>query len=287
MASSQKAIKIRVGGVETWSAGIDAYFQTLNDPTERLCKTMRFNILKGRPEIDRSDDPNVEQWENMSDADFSRLTYLYDNQFGGCNRNDLRDALNVFMSLHMVNPVVEMLNALPEWDGVNRIERFLPEIMQTEDTPYSHECSRLIFAGGIHRALRPGCKFDDVVVLVGSQGGGKSSIVRMLNVNDEWFRELGTVDGKEAVESISGGWIIEMSEMMAMTSVKEVECVKSFITRQTDNIRKAYGRFEDELPRRCCFIGTTNNHNFLTDKTGNRRFYPITVSVDGYELYSR
>jgi len=186
-------------------------------------------------------------------------------------------------SNHKVDPVREALEAL-QWDGQSRTLRFLADKLGADDTPYTEEVSRLIFAGGVWRALHPGCKFDDMPVLIGKQGGGKSTIVRLLNMNDEWYREVTTIEGKEGIEALQGGWVCEFSEMMAMTNIKEVEGVKAYVTRQSDHVRKAYGRFESDLKRRCVFIGTTNNERFLTDKTGNRRFYPVKVRVSGYDL---
>ena len=159
--------------------------------------------------------------------------------------------------------------------------------MRAEDDEYTAECSRLIFAGGVHRALKPGCKFDSMVVLVGGQGCGKSTIVRLLNVHEDWYKEVTTIDGKEGIEALSGSWVAEFSEMMAMTSIKEIEGVKAYITRQVDHVRKAYGRYESDLKRRCIFVGTTNNDRFLTDKTGNRRFFPVVVHSDGYDIGAR
>ena len=73
--------------------------------------------------------------------------------------------------------------------------------------------------------------------------------------------------------------------MLALTKSKEVEAVKSFITRQNDNYRKPYERRVTDNPRKCIFIGTTNKTQFLTDKTGNRRFLPIETHCSGYDLF--
>jgi predicted P-loop ATPase len=183
-----------------------------------------------------------------------------------------------------VNPLLEILNAL-EWDGKPRVEHFLHDVMKAEDSDYIRECSRLIFAGGIHRAFRPGCKFDDMIVLIGSQAAGKSTIVRWLNMDDQFFREIKTINGKEGIEAVRGVWIGEVSELMAMTRVKEAEAVKAYITSQEDSYRPPYQKNVQTIPRRCVFIGTTNNPQFLTDKTGNRRFYPVKCGSFAYKLY--
>ena len=183
-----------------------------------------------------------------------------------------------------MNPLLEILSKL-EWDGKPRIEHFLTDVMKAEDSEYIRECSRLIFAGGIHRAYEPGCKFDDMIVLIGGQSAGKSTIVRWLNMEDEFFREIKTINGKEGIEAIRGVWIGEVAELMAMTRVKEAEAVKAYITSQEDSYRPPYGKHVQTIPRRCMFIGTTNNPQFLTDKTGNRRFYPVKCQSFAYKLY--
>lgn len=133
--------------------------------------------------------------------------------------------------------------------------------------------------------MMPGCKMDDVVVLIGRQGAGKSSLVKFLAIHDDFFGEIKKIEGKEAIEQFEGKWICEISELAAMTKAKEVEAVKAFITRQKDNYRKPYDRNVDDRPRQCIFIGSTNNPNFLIDLTGNRRFYPVQTHFNGYELY--
>jgi predicted P-loop ATPase len=123
-----------------------------------------------------------------------------------------------------------------------------------------------------------------MIVLIGDQGTGKSTIVRWLNMDDQFYKEIKTISGKEGIEAIRGVWIGEVSELMAMTRVKEAEAVKAYITSQEDTYRAPYDTNPQTIKRRCVFIGTTNNPQFLTDKTGNRRFYPVKVNSDGYKL---
>jgi predicted P-loop ATPase len=160
--------------------------------------------------------------------------------------------------------------------------------MRAGDNEYTREVSRLIFAGGIHRLYNPGCKFDEMPVLIGtSQGEGKSTIVRWLNMSDEFFGEVTEFEGQRGIEALEGAWICEVSELLAMTKTKDVEAVKSYLTRQNDRYRMPFDKRVTEHKRKCIFIGTTNKEQFLTDKTGNRRFYPVRVWQQGYNLYEK
>ena len=86
--------------------------------------------------------------------------------------------------------------------------------------------------------------------------------------------------------NLEGAWICEIAELLALTKTKEVEAVKAYITKQSDRYRKPFERRVNEYKRQCVFIGTTNKAQFLTDKTGNRRFYPLNVNQSGYDLFS-
>jgi predicted P-loop ATPase len=172
------------------------------------------------------------------------------------------------------------------WDGVPRIADFLHRWTKCDDTPYTREVSRLIFAGGIHRLYNPGCKFDDMPVLIGKkQGEGKSTLVRWLALRDEYFTECTEFDGQRGIEAVEGAWICEVSELLAMTKAREQEAVKSYLTRLNDRYRMPFDKRVTDHPRQCVFIGTTNKEQFLSDKTGNRRFYPVIVQQSGYELF--
>ena len=245
-------------------------------------KQLRLNVMTGRPQYyDRFEDV----WKDWADVNDAQMRLWFQSKFGVYHERMLRDALQIHFESHQVNPLTDLLQSLV-WDGKPRIRSFLHDVLGCDDTPYDREVSRLIFAGGIYRAFQPGCKFDDMIVLVGKQGGGKSTIVRWLNLQDDFFRELKVITGKESVESLRGAWIVEVAELMAMTRVKEAEAVKAFVTAQEDAYRAPYERHVRTIPRRAVFIGTTNNPLFLSDRTGNRRFYPVQCRSNGYDLHA-
>ena len=249
---------------------------------DKFGSSLRLNEMTGKPELyDRVQD----KWCEWTDVHDAKMRFWFQKEYGLYHEKMLRDALQIHFSFHQVNPLTDLLESLV-WDGKPRIQTFLHDVLACDDTPYIREVSRLIFAGGIHRAFEPGCKFDEMVVLVGKQGCGKSTTVRWLNMEDKYLRQLKVIIGKEAVEAMRGAWIVEMVELMAMTRVKEAEAVKAFITTQEDTYRAPYDRHTQTIPRRCFFIGTTNNPLFLSDRTGNRRFYPVQCNSDGYEVSS-
>lgn len=242
--------------------------------------TLQFNELSGSPERKTPNGPV--RWQDVDD---SKAKYHIEKIHKLSSQKKYEDAIRVRFDEVKYHPVKDMIDPL-EWDGVERMEAMLAKWMKCEDTPYVHEVSRLIFAGGIHRVYMPGCKFDDVPILVGPrQGEGKSTFCRWLAMDDRFFREVAEIEGQRGIEAIEGGWICEMSELLALTKTKEVEAVKSYMTRQVDTYRRPYDKRISEHPRQCVFIGTTNKQQFLTDKTGNRRYYPVVVNQSGYELF--
>ena len=104
-------------------------------------------------------------------------------------------------------------------------------------------------------------------------------------MSDDYFSEVNEFEGQRGIENLEGAWICEVSELLAMTKTKEQEAVKSFLTRLNDRYRMPFDKRVTDHPRQCLFIGTTNKEQFLTDKTGNRRFYPVKVNQSGYDLF--
>ena len=177
------------------------------------------------------------------------------------------------------NPVLEYLDGLT-WDGVKRIDEWLLAYAHAEDLgDYTRAVSRLLLLAAVARIYVPGCKFDEMVVLESAQGTGKSSLLRTLCPNPEWFTDdlQLNLDAKQVIENTGGKWFIEASELSGMHASK-VEHLKSMISRQVDGpVRMAYARLSVTEPRRFVLVGTTNSHVYLEDPTGNRRFWPIRV----------
>ena len=245
-------------------------------------KSLKFNLLANAPE--KVIDGSVVRWSDTDDSD--ARSYI-EKKYHIHSKDKLEDALKIRFREVEYHPIKEIIEGVT-WDGVERIPTFLHKWMKCEDTEYTREVSRLVFAGGINRLYDPGCKFDDMLVLIGtSQGEGKSTFVRWLALKDEFFTEVCEIEGQRGVEALEGAWICEIAELLALTKVKEVEAVKSYITKKTDRYRRPYEKRTTEVKRQCIFIGTTNKEQFLTDKTGNRRYYPVKVYQSGYELYSR
>ena len=263
---------------------IDNFFTALEWDYE--FSKVRYNELAQCAEhfsYDLFQKPTITRW---TDKDLAWVEQHLETYYGLYSPTKLQTALRLFYHHRRYHPIRERLRAL-DWDGTERIEGFLTRWMGCADTAYVREVSRLIFAGGVHRLFEPGCKFDYVPVLVGKQGSGKSTIVRWLAVEDDWFTELTTMEGKESIEQLTGSWICEITELLALSRVKEQEAVKSFLSRQRDRYRRPYDREVTEQPRQCVFLGTTNRRQFLRDRTGNRRFCPVEVHTTGAELYAR
>lgn len=248
-----------------------------NDP---YYADLKQNAMSLRPETIGADG-KIRPWTDVDDA--NSRAYI-EKSYGLYSRQKHDDSLADLFDSRKYHPIKEVIEGLV-WDGVSRIPTVLIRWMGAEDTPYTREVSRLIFAGGIQRLYRPGCKFEDMPVLVGGQGAGKSSFVRFLAIEDRFYSELNTIEGKESIEAINGSWIVEVSELLALTKTKEQEAVKAYLSRQVDKYRPAYGRRVVERPRTCSFIGTTNREQFITDKTGGRRFYPVKCTNTGYSLF--
>ncbi len=263
---------------------IDNFFTALDWDYE--FSNVRYNELAQCAErfsYDLFTRPTVTRWTS---ADLAFVERHLEQYYGLYSPTKLQTALRLFYEHRRYHPVQERLKEL-KWDQTPRLEGFLSRWMGCEDSPYVREVSRLIFAGGVRRVFEPGSKFDYVPVLVGKQGSGKSTIVRWLAVEDDWFTELTTMEGKESIEQLTGAWICEITELLALSRVKEQEAVKSFLSRQRDRYRRPYDREVTEQPRQCIFLGTTNRRQFLRDRTGNRRFCPVEVRTTGAALYAK
>ena len=277
-AEKNSKIPLEMDGHGKPMGTIDNFLLILRNDKE--FESLRFNQLSYSPE--HIVDGKLERWQ---DKDDSRARFYIEQKYRIHNREKLDDALRILFAEREYHPIKQIIEAV-EWDGVSRIRELFIKWLKCEDTPYIREVTRLVFAGGIHRLYNAGCKFDDVAVLIGThQGEGKSTFARWLAIKDEFFTEVTEIEGQKGIEAIEGAWVCEIAELLAVTKSKEVEAVKSYITKLVDRYRRPFDRRTTDHKRQCVFIGTTNKEQFLTDKTGNRRWYPVKVNSSGYDLH--
>ena len=205
-------------------------------------------------------------------------------QFG---RERWGEVLNAILNRRRVDPFEVWLDALPAWDGEGRIDFWLGHVFEVGDI---HEdllswASRSVLMGVVKRTDHPGEKHDEMVVLVGPQGIGKSTAWAWLLPGEPqrslWFSDgLSFHDDQKAkAEALQGMVLVEASEMTGSTKA-EVETIKKFLSRTNDNIRLTYRRDPSQLLRRCMIVGTTNDPRCLpNDASGNRRFLPVPCAA--------
>lgn len=242
--------------------------------------TVGYDVFKKREVIIRDlpwrnrQQPN-KRYENWLDSDDNELRHFIGVHYGIANKQLIMDAYVSLNRKNSFHPIKQYLEKI-QWDGELRAETFFIDWLGADDNNYTRQATRKWLIAAVRRIYEPGTKYDEMPVLIGDQGVGKSSTVKKLG--GEWFNDsLRSFDSKEAGEQLQSAWIFEIPELAAMNK-KEVDEVKAFISKQEDSFRVAYGRIVQDFPRHCVFIGTTNHHEFLRDQTGNRRFLPIQVS---------
>lgn len=242
----------------------------------RLAKAFAYNIFACRPCVIRSLPwRDVDKIEHLRNVDFAGLRNYIETAYGIAAPSRIEDALTLELERNKFHPVRDYLRAL-KWDGIKRVDTLLVEYLNATDTIYTREAIRKTLVGAVARVEDPGVKFDTMLVLVGEQGCGKSTLVRKLG--RQWFSDsFTTVHNKESFEQLQGAWIMEVAELSGFRRA-EVESVKHFIAKQIDTFRPPYGRLSEDFPRQCVFIGTTNKDTFLNDVSGNRRFIPVDVA---------
>lgn len=210
-------------------------------------------------------------WSNTDDI---RAAEWLQRQGIAVNATIAGQAVTAVAEKQRFHPVIDYLDRR-EWDGQARLDTWLTKYLGTANTPYHSHVGRCSLIAAVARIRSPGSKVDTMPILEGAQGLGKSSLLRLLFA--PWYSdEIADFGSKDAAMQLSGAWLIEISELDAMSRA-DAGRIKAFISRTTDRYRPPYGSRVIEQPRSCVFWGTTNSDGYLRDDTGGRRFWPIKV----------
>ena len=245
-------------------------------------KNIAFNVMANTAEV-RGEVPwsRVGSTKYWRDGDTSQLKVYIERHYCDFSDRNYENAFKKVTEDRAFNPVKDYLDSLPEWDGIKRVENLFVKYLDADDNDYTREVTRKWFAAAVARIYEPGIKFDNIIVLDGKQGVGKSTIIKSL-VDQDFFSDslqLSDMDDtKKAGEKVQGFWVIEIQELAGMRKA-DIEKVKAFISSTDDKYRASYGHHVEWHPRQCIIFATVNGEQgYLRDLTGNRRFWVIKIN---------
>ena len=198
---------------------------------------------------------------------------------------ETREAITYACHANRSNPVLDYFNEL-EWDGKPRLDKLLHEYLGAADTPLNDAISRKIMCAIVRRTKQPGCKFDHQLVLQSPQGRRKSMFCEDLAVFPDLYTDAGDLSGsiKEQMEIIQGKQIIEFPELAGYSRASR-EHNKAMLSRKVDRARLSYAHYATDAPRSSIPVASTNEHHYLNDPTGERRYWHVAVTFYSRDMF--
>ena len=233
-----------------------------------LCHhTFRHNDLKNTNEIDGIP---------FSDGKYRPLFSVCDAWKLPRKKDDLEVVLDELFEINTYNPLQEKFDSIT-WDGTKRAESIFIDYLGVEDTPLNRKMSFTWLYAAVKRALEPSCKFDQVLIIQGPQGAGKSLIFNRLSLGYKTNNpDISTKDGQQRMHR---AWFVIWDELVSLGK-RGTEEAKNFISEEMDDFRTPFKRHPKDYLRHFVFCGTTNEENFLKDYTGKveRRYWILKAT---------
>ncbi len=267
---------------------------------------MRNQVMRLRPVPSHSKNAPSERTKPQHWSDVDDVASQEWLQLAGLETvaiNAVTNAITSRASELPYHPVRDWLRRL-EWDGVPRVRGgttvdgeilrpWLVRYLGADESDYVRAVGTMWLISAVAGVFDPGCKADHILIFEGRQGIGKSTACRILCGDDHFSDALPEIGTKDASDHLRGKWIVELSELDAMSKA-DATAAKAFLSRDVDRFRPAYGRREQEYPRQCVFVGTTNKSSYLKDETGGRRYWPVQIHevdlaslrTDGEQLWT-
>jgi predicted P-loop ATPase len=215
-----------------------------------------------------------EQWRPFTDVDYVRIRIQLE-RYGmkPMGQDLLRQSIAMVAVERHIDTAIEWLSRL-EWDGLPRIASFCERGWGWMPSDYSRAVSRYLWTALAGRVLDPGCQADMAPILVGPQGAGKTSAIKAMVPDDEFYTTI-PLDGHDDDTSrrLRGKLVGELEELRGLNS-RHIEEIKAWITRTSEEWVPKWKEFATKFKRRLVFFGSTNDDEFLNDPTGERRWLP-------------
>ncbi|BAU12512.1 hypothetical protein LEP3755_30420 [Leptolyngbya sp. NIES-3755] len=240
---------------------------------KRFGKNLRFNTLKKQVELDSKPFPiGIAKTQLNIEKNFQAKS----------GKAEFEEIFVIAAKRNSYSPIVEYLDRVSSEYGnsTNVLNGFTERYFGQTELIYNSMLTRSLVAA-VARAYNPGCKVDTALILQGKQGARKSTFFKILAGGDQYFDDsLGNVGDKDEKLKLHRVWFVEWAELETVFRRKDVASTKAFLSSSTDFVRPPYGRDTEEMSRASVIVGTTNQEEFLSDSTGNRRFWVIPVLKD-------
>jgi len=257
----------------------------LREILRRLGVTVRYNVISKQEEYLI---PNaVYSMDNKSNASLAWIESMCASY--GMPTDKIGGFLTHIADENLYNPVATWIHSKP-WDGVSRLNDFYKTVkireeeFEDEVREYKHMILRRWCMSALAAAFRPnGTAAQGVLVFQGEQALGKTSWFKRLVPND--LRADGITlhtDDKDSMLQCLSYWMVELGELDATFRKSDIAQLKSFITKDRDEIRVAYAKRKSSFARRTVFFASVNSKEFLHDDTGNRRFWVLDCEEINY-----
>jgi hypothetical protein len=173
------------------------------------------------------------------------------------------------------SPMLDWIKSL-EWDGVQRLDNWIADYWRVENSDYLKEVSSKWLISACARMDKPGTKVDWMLIIVGPQGIGKTSMPSVI-FNGNSLTLYGESNDKDLHMKIHSALVIGFDELDSFGK-KESSFLKAMITTSQDHFRPPYGASVEVFDRRCTLYGCGNRHEFLqADPSGYRRYAIVEV----------
>lgn len=282
----------------SWISKSDVHTLEIRDAVQAQRWKYRMNTRAWMVEISVND----EEWRLMRDEEYiSNYVYLLENTYSGGSWNEKKqiftapkpvaikknmyiDTIVTIAQECKVDPFQVYIDGLPEWDGVERVRHFVTNLWNSpSDSELVSFAFQGVMVGALRRMRHPGAKHDEMLVLIGKEGLGKSTCFSNLLPVEEWFSDTISfdLDEQQLAEALEGTVFVESAEMAGLGRA-DIRKMKRFMSSRWDRLRKAYGRNALPYPRYSIIVGTTNDKFSLPDDhDGNRRYIPIEIESNG------
>ena len=236
-------------------------------------REIKFNEVKDLIEIKRDG-----KFETLNNKDINLLrldlSKLKKVTFA---TEDIKTAIYGVSEKNRYHPIKQLIEGI-QWDGIERAETFFIDCLGVEDNPVNREVTRKWLLACMTRLYKKGCKFDEMLILFGGQGIGKSTTLERLALDTFYTKVTGKLNNDTILQT-SQSWLVELDELSTLLRTPTQE-FKSWLSSRKDTTRAPYEAQPTDFYRGFVVLGTTNDNKILKDHTGNRRFWILECNED-------